>query len=85
MMKDLIGCVMDIGEQMLLCGAEVHRVEDSIERMCHAFEAERVDVFIITSSMVVTVFLPSGEKLPLCSDWQQWQRKNHPDKSDPGT
>lgn len=62
MMKELLGCAMDIGEQMLLCGAEVHRVEDSIERMCRAFGAERIDVFIITSSMVVTVFMDSGEK-----------------------
>lgn len=61
-MKQLLGCAMDIGEQMLLCGAEVHRVEDSIERMCRAFGAERIDVFIITSSMVVTVFMNNGEK-----------------------
>lgn len=56
-MKKLLDCAMDIGEQMLICGAEVHRVEDSIERMCQAFGAKRVDVFIITSSMVVTVFV----------------------------
>ena len=46
---------MDIGEQMLVYGAEVHRVEDSVERMCYALGAKRIDVFIITSSMVVTV------------------------------
>lgn len=43
---------------MLICGAEVHRVEDSINRMCAAFGAERSDVFIITSSMIVTVHMP---------------------------
>lgn len=47
---------MDIGERMLVCGAEVHRVEDSIKRMCIAFGASRVDVFIITSSMIATVY-----------------------------
>jgi uncharacterized membrane protein YjjP (DUF1212 family) len=52
---------MDIGEQMLVCGAEVHRVEDSIARMCRAFGAKRIDVFIITSSMVVTIFDEDGE------------------------
>lgn len=55
-MQKRLSCVMDIGEQMLLCGAEVHRVEDSMERMCLAFGAKRVDVFSITSSLVVTVF-----------------------------
>jgi len=54
---------MDIGEQMLISGAEVHRVEDSLYRICSAFGAERTDVFIITSSMIVTVHTPNGEIL----------------------
>ena len=46
---------------MLLSGAEVHRVEDSLYRICSAFGAERTDVFIITSSMIVTVHTKDGE------------------------
>ena len=61
-MQKLLSCVMDIGEQMLICGAEVHRVEDSIERMCKSFGAKRTDVFSITSSMLVTVSMENGEK-----------------------
>lgn len=60
-MLQLFRCAMDIGEQMLVSGAEVHRVEESINRMCYAFGAKRVDVFIITSSMVVTVYTEDGE------------------------
>ncbi len=59
-MTKLFGYVMDIGEQMLISGAEVHRVEESINRMCHALGALRVDVFIITSSMVVTIHANDG-------------------------
>ena len=59
-MEKRFACAMDIGEKMLIHGAEVHRVEESIKRMCLAFGADRVDVFIITSSMVVTVF--DGDK-----------------------
>ena len=59
-MKELLSCVMDIGEQMLISGAEVHRVEESVRRMCYAFGAQRIDVFIITSSMVVTVYDNGG-------------------------
>ncbi len=59
-MKKMMDCAMDIGEQMLLCGAEVHRVEDSVNRICHAFGAVRADVFIITSSMVLTVHGQDG-------------------------
>ena len=54
-MEKLLSCAMDIGEQMLLSGAEVHRVEESIIRMCAAFGVKKTDVFIITSSMVVTI------------------------------
>ncbi len=62
-MKEALICVMDIGEQMLVCGAEIHRVEDSMERMCYALGAKRIDVFIITSSMVVTVHDANGDAI----------------------
>ena len=29
-----LGIAMDIGERLLICGAEVSRVEDTIERIC---------------------------------------------------
>ena len=60
-MNELLDCGMDIGEQMLICGGEVHRVEDSLKRIFHAFGAARIDVFIITSSMVVTIHTADGE------------------------
>ena len=60
-MTKLFNYAMDIGEQMLLSGAEVHRVEESISLICYAFGAKRVDVFIITSSMVVTIQTLDGE------------------------
>lgn len=57
----LLDCAMDIGEQMLVSGAEVHRAEDSIKRMCTAMGAVRTDIFIIPSSMVATVHTKDGE------------------------
>lgn len=54
-MEKLLDCVMDLGEQMLVSGGEVHRVEDSLKRIFSAYGAKRIDVFIITSSMVVTI------------------------------
>lgn len=59
-MKKLLDLAMDIGEQMVTSGAEVHRVEDALSRICKAFGANRVDVFIITTSMVVTVHDKDG-------------------------
>ncbi len=60
-MKEVLNCAMDIGEGMLTSGAEVHRVEDCLNRICRAYGAARVDAFIITSSMVVTVVDKGGE------------------------
>ena len=50
----LLSGMLDIGEQMLCCGAEISRVEDTVERIGLAYGLERVDVFTITSSIVVT-------------------------------
>ena len=47
---------MMIGEELLISGAEVGRVEDTIRRICISYGAERVDVFSITSSIVTTIY-----------------------------
>lgn len=60
-MKEFFNCAMNIGEQMLISGAEVHRAEESVKLMCKHFGAQRVDVFIITSSMVATIYTDKGE------------------------
>lgn len=52
--------IMDIGEEMVVCGAEVNRVEDSIYRMCKSYGAHRINVFIITSNLQVTLEAPDG-------------------------
>lgn len=58
--EELLSCVLDIGEQMLVNGAEINRVEDSIIRICKSYKAKRVDVFTITSSIVVTLQREDG-------------------------
>lgn len=51
----LLTCALDIGEQMLISGAEIGRVEDSIRHICAAYGCRRTDVFTITSSILVTI------------------------------
>jgi len=53
--EQLLTCALDIGEQMLISGAEIGRVEDSIRLICSAYGCRRVDVFTITSSIVVSI------------------------------
>ena len=57
--KEFLFNALNIGEEMLISGAEVSRVEDSVRRICLAYGAEKVDVFTITSAIVVTVYAPT--------------------------
>lgn len=54
--------IIDVGEYMVRCGAEVARAEDSIERMlvAYGFPEFRVNVFIIVSNIQVTAEAPDG-------------------------
>lgn len=54
--EERLYCAMTIGEELLVSGAEVNRVEDTIRRICLAAGVERVDVFTITSSIVTTIY-----------------------------
>lgn len=58
--ETLLGTVLDIGEAMLICGGEVSRVEDTMRRICESYGAERVNPFVITSSIVITLQLADG-------------------------
>lgn len=53
--KKFLDIVLNIGKEMLICGAEISRVEDTITRICRAYSADEVNVFTITSSIVITI------------------------------
>lgn len=55
--------LMEIGEMLLTSGAEVSRVEDTLTRMGKAYGAERMNVFVITSSVIVTMIFPDGREI----------------------
>ncbi len=48
---------------MLADGAEINRVEDTLERLGASYGASRMNVFVITSSVVVTMLFPDGEEV----------------------
>ena len=56
----LIACILDMGELLLTSGAEVFRVEDTLGRICAAYGFCNINVFGITSSIVLTVEGPDG-------------------------
>ena len=56
--NELLSAALDLGEHLLISDGEIARVEDTIRRLCVAYGAESVDVFTITSSIVVTAVFP---------------------------
>ena len=52
---------MEIGLAILRSGGDVHRVEDSMTRICRAYGAVRVGVFAIPSLITAEVTMPDGE------------------------
>lgn len=53
--KCLMTNALNLGEEMLKCGAEVSRVEDALQRIFLSYGANDVDVLTITSCIVLTV------------------------------
>lgn len=59
---DIVLCTaLDIGEHLLKNGAEVSRVEDTIERICFAYGAAHVESFAITTLIVASIRMQDGE------------------------
>ncbi len=56
----LLCLALDIGEGMLKCGAEIRRVEDTVERICHAYGAIHVEIFAIISMLNGTIRMADG-------------------------
>ena len=55
--------LLDMGQMLLLCGAEINRVEDTMTRLGRAYGAQKVDIFVITSDIVLTILFEDGAEL----------------------
>lgn len=58
---DFILCkALDIGENILKCGGEPHRIEDTIVRICSAYGSVHTDVFALPSLIIAGIRMPDG-------------------------
>ncbi|MDD5823538.1 MAG: threonine/serine exporter family protein [Firmicutes bacterium] len=57
----IVQSLLDVGEEMLKCGAENFRLDDSLYRMCESYGFKRYDVFAIPSNIQITVETPDGQ------------------------
>lgn len=56
----ILSIALDVGAETLRVGGEIHRVEDTVTRICRAYGAEAVEVFAITSLITAEVRMPDG-------------------------
>lgn len=54
-LHEILDTVIEISYNLLCNGAEVFRVEESIQYICRAYEVERTEAFAIPASIVVTL------------------------------
>lgn len=66
MEKRVLCCAMRIAKLMVESGAEIYRVEESLERVLRAYGAREVNVFAITSNIMVSVEC-EGYEIMSCS------------------
>lgn len=57
----MLKTALDIGEYMLMTGADVTRVEDTVSRICRKYDARNIEVFCIASLLQASVRLSNGE------------------------
>lgn len=57
---DLLRTALDVATQTLKAGGEIHRVEETVERICLSHEAAHVEVFAISTLIVASVRMKSG-------------------------
>lgn len=56
----ILNKALDIGENILRCGGEPHRIEDTVERICSAYGASHTDVFALPSLIVAGIRMTDG-------------------------
>lgn len=59
--SQLLDALLDMGELLLGCGAEISRVEDTLRRLSHAYGCEGAEIFVIPSIVSITLRFPGGE------------------------
>ena len=56
----LLSLATDLGFGLLECGAEIYRVEESIQRLLQAYGVPQADPFVIPNCIIVSMVTPDG-------------------------
>lgn len=56
----ILAKALDIGENILRCGGEPYRIEDTITRICISYGAEYADIFALPSLIIANIRMKDG-------------------------
>lgn len=56
----ILAKALDIGENILRCGGEPYRIEDTITRICVSYGAEFADIFALPSLIIANIRMKDG-------------------------
>lgn len=59
----LLTLATDLGYGLLVSGAEIYRVEDSMKRLMFAYGIDRVESFVIPNCINISILTPQGKTL----------------------
>ncbi len=59
--NQLIKIILDIGEEFIKSGSETWRTEDTLYRLCYAYDFKKVNIWLIPTNIQVSVETPEGE------------------------
>ena len=57
--EHLLQLILDVGVEMIRCGAETHRVEDCLYRLCSSYGFRRCNIWVIPSNIQASVLTPN--------------------------
>ena len=59
--EELLEFAVSLANKLQACGAETYRVEETINRIVEAYGVERVDAFVIPSSIMASLETDDGQ------------------------
>lgn len=56
----VLPCLLDLGEAMIVAGGDVNMVERLLRQVGYAYGAAKMNVLVITASVIITMTMPDG-------------------------
>lgn len=60
-LENVLSLALDLGKGMVQCGAEINRVEETVLRICYAYNIKKTEVFSVISMVYATVISDEGK------------------------